>query len=77
MNLNKNERLRSLFFAISYNNRNAAINDGAMDNPARGPYTATYINQGAAAQSLYLGMLFRAATMLQCNFGGHTFTLNQ
>jgi hypothetical protein len=48
------------------------IESGAKTN---GSYAGS--NFPVAVQSVYYNMLFRACTLFQINFGGHTFTLNQ
>jgi hypothetical protein len=86
INLNKQERLKYLYFAISplvANNISDTgeyadgdlINDIADGVKTNGSYATS--NFPLAVQSVYYNMLFRACTLFQINFGGHTFTLNQ
>ncbi len=81
VNLSKQERLKYLYFAISPAvdntvNGAVALADAELAVDAAGAPYAT-ANFGVALRSVYHNLLFRACTLIQVNFGGHTWTLNQ
>jgi hypothetical protein len=81
VNLSKQERLKYLYFAISPAVDNLATDAVELNttelavDAAGAPYATA--NFPVALRSVYHNLLFRTCTLIQVNFGGHTWTLNQ
>ena len=77
INLSKQERLRYLYLAISPQLFQAFTGDGAGGIVADAG-DASYVAGTCAIQgrSIYANQIMKACTLVQCNFGGHTFTIN-